>query len=145
MFKFKLEPLLRHRKHVEENYQKELGVLHKSLAAEKEKLSTYKKKKADYVTALNQCRQGNHTASDIIPYYRYIDRISEEVEAQRSRVMEAKRLLDLKRMELIEAVKKRKTLDRLKDKEASAYRQMEDKQEQKAINDVATQQYFRRQ
>ena len=145
MFKFKLETLLRHRKHVEENYQKELSDLRKALVMEKEKLSAFKKKKADYFSALERCRQGKHTASDILPYYRYIDRISEEIETQRQCVMEVKRLLDLKRMELIEAVKKRKTLDRLKDKEASTYRQRQHRQEQKVMNDVATQQYFRKQ
>ena len=144
MFKFKLEPLLRHRKHIEENHQKELGALRKALVNEKQKLFDLKKKKADYVAALDQCRQGNHTASDILPYYRFIDRISKEIEIQRGQVIEAKRVLDLKRMELIEAMKKRKTLDKLKDKEASAYQQQQHRQEQKIMNDVATQQFFRK-
>jgi flagellar FliJ protein len=143
MFKFKLEPLLRYRQQIEETLQKELATLRQAIAKEKQILLVQKKKKTEYLATLDRFRHGHHTAAEVLPYYRFIDRISHDIERQRQRVRAVRRQLDVKRGELLDAVKKRKTIDRLKDKAAAAYRQQQQQQEQKMMNDVATQQYFR--
>jgi len=51
---------------------------------------------------------------------------------------------DIKRSELIEAMKKRKTLDRLKEKEMKAFNYSEMKVEQDMMNEVAANQFIRK-
>ena len=59
---------------------------------------------------------------DIILYRNYIARLSEEIEVQTVSIREAAKQVNLKRDELIGMVKKRKTLEKLKEKDQLAYR-----------------------
>jgi flagellar FliJ protein len=63
------------------------------------------------------------------------------MEAQRQNVLEAERDFNLKRQDLIAAMKKRKTLDRLKEKGLQAYEQEQFKKERSFMDEVASRQF----
>ncbi len=141
MYRFNLEPLLNHRRYQEEVLQKELAGLKIRLAAEKDKLWVLRQKKRQYVQQLQEKQTDGGPASEIKLYVDFVDQLSKETQAQRQNVLEAERHFNLKRQDLIAAVKKRKTLERLKEKGLQAYQQEQFKKERSFMDEVAGHQF----
>ncbi len=141
MYRFNLEPLLNHRRYQEEILQKELADLKKRLAAEKDKLWVLRQKKRQNVQQLQEKQTDGGPASEIKLHVDFVDQLSKETEAQRQNLLEAERHFNLKRQDLIAAVKKRKTLDRLKEKGLQAYQQEQFKKERSFMDEVAGHQF----
>jgi len=141
MYRFNLESLLNHRRYQEEVLQKELAGLKIRLAAEKDKLWVLRQKKRQYVQQLQEKQTDGRPASEIKLYVDFVDQLSKETEAQRQNFLEAERHFNLKRQDLIGAVKKRKTLDRLKEKGLQAYQQEQLKKERSFMDEVAGHQF----
>jgi flagellar FliJ protein len=144
MYKFNLESLLNHRKYTEEIRQKELAESKRLLSDERKKLRDYKIEKEKYWTQLQQKQKKGNPVSEIRVYLDYIQRLSKDIEDQRQRVLAAKKKNDQMRMALIEAMKKRKILDKLKAKGIKEYRQMTRKKEQDFMNEIAVNQHNRK-
>lgn len=141
MFKFNLQPLLNHRRYLEEVLQKELAQFRKRLIAEQNKLRHLKEKKREYSQRLQQRQQINGTVSDLILYLRYLDRLSTELEHQHRQVVAAEKNFKNKRNDLIEIMKKRKVLEKLKENRSKAYQQQMLKNERKFMDEVAAKQF----
>ncbi len=144
MYKFNLESLLNHRKYTEEIRQKELAESKRLLSDERKKLRDYKIEKEKYWTQLQQKQKKGNSVSEIRVYVDYIQRLSKDIEGQRQRVLAAKKKNDQMRMALIEAMKKRKILDKLKAQGIKEYRQMTQKKEQDFMNEIAVNQHNRK-
>ena len=142
MFKFNLQPLLNHRRYLEEVMQKELAQSRKRLTAEQNKLRSLKEKKREYSQRLQQRQKVNGTVSELILYLRYIDRLSTELERQHRQVIVAEKDFKTKRKDLIEIMKKRKVLEKLKENRLKAYRQQMLKHERKFMDEVAAKQFI---
>ena len=121
MYRFKLEALLNHRRHEEEICQKELARCQRILAEEQEKLRHTKLLKRENVIALQARQKKSINVSDIILYLNYIAQLSKKIEEQILCVREAAKKVNQKRNELIGIMKKRKTLEKLKEKDWLAY------------------------
>jgi flagellar FliJ protein len=141
MYRFNLESLLNHRRYQEEVFQKELAGLKIRLTAEKDKLWVLRQKKRKYVQQLQEKQTGGRQASEIKLFVDFVDQLSKEMDAQRQNVLEAERDFNLKRQDLIAAMKKRKTLDRLKEKGLQAYEQEQLKKERSFMDEVASRQF----
>jgi len=144
MHRFTLEALLNHRRHQEEVCQKELARTERLLAAEKAKLRRLKNEKRDNIQKLQIKQKEKINVSDIILSVNYIQQLSEKSEEQIKRVLEATQTVNQKRGELITLVKKRKTLEKLKEKEWLAYQQKMMQNERKFMDDVASTRYARK-
>ena len=141
MFKFNLQPLLNHRRYQEEVLQKELAQFRKRLVAEQNKLRHLKEKKREYSQRLQQRQKVNGTVSDLILYLRYLDRLSTELEHQNQQVIAAEKDFKNKRNDLIEIMKKRKVLEKLKENRSKTYQQQMLKNERKFMDEVAAKQF----
>ena len=141
MYNFNLEPVLKHRKLVEENLQKELAVLKLSLVNEREKLQTYKESRSKFLVELHRKQEEGTTISDVFLYLPFIEQLSKDIEKQKKNVLELENDVEQKRQDLVEATKKKKTLEKLKDKGLKAYKQEMIKNEQKFLNEVAVNQF----
>ena len=141
MYRFNLEPLLNHRRYQEEVLQKELAGLKIRLAAEKDKLWVLRQKKRKFVQQLQEKQIDGRPASEIKLYIDFVDQLSKEMIAQRQNVLEAERNFNLKRQDLIAAMKKRKTLDRLKEKGLQAYAREQIKKGRSFMDEVAAHQF----
>ena len=141
MYQFKLEPLLNHRRYQEEILQKELADLKKRLQAEQHQLRNLRTKKRRNVQLLAARQRKSRPASELKLYVDYIDHLTVELTVQAERVMEAQRRFDAKRRELMAAMKKRKVLEKLKEKGQRAYEQTQLKKERALLDDVAGHQY----
>ena len=141
MYRFNLEPLLNHRRYLEEVLQKELANLKIRLVAETDKLWVLREKKRKTALQLQEKQTDGRPASEIKLYVDYLEQLLKEVEAQRKKVLEAERLFRLKRQDLVVAMKKRKILDRLKAKGLQAYEQEQLKKERNFMDEVAGHQF----
>jgi flagellar FliJ protein len=141
MYRFNLESLLNHRRYQEEILQKELAGLKVRLAAEKDKLWVLRQKKRKTVQQLQEKQTDGRPVSEIKLFVDFLDQLSKQMEAQRENVLEAERHFSLKRRDLIAAMKKRKTLDRLKEKGLQAYEQGQFKKERSFMDEVAGRQF----
>lgn len=143
MYRFSLEPSLNHRKFLEEQLQRELAALQRLLMQEQEELLSYYEAR-DQVLAGLQKKQGEHaTVSEILVYLTFLDQLANDLEKKKGEVTEIEDRLEAKRNDLLKAIKKRKSLDRLKERGNEAFRQEENKREQLFVNEVAISQYHR--
>ena len=138
MHQFKLEALLNHRRHLEDICQKELAESERLLADEKGKLSRWKKEKRDNIEILQVKQKQKINVSDIVLSVNYLQRLSENIEVQKQCVREATKKVNQRRQELIIIVKKRKTLEKLKEKDRLAYQQKLMQNERKFMDEVAS-------
>ena len=144
MYRFKLQALLNHRRHQEEVSQKELAEAQRKLSAAQEHLRRLRNDKRDNVQVLQDRQTELHTTTNIKIYLKYIEQLSREIEEQREQVSNASRDVRQKRADLITIVKKRKTLERLKENERLAYQQKMMQTERKFNDEVATARHFRK-
>jgi flagellar FliJ protein len=136
MFNFSLESVLNHRRLVEENIQKELALLQMSLVDERNILRTYEKTRKKLVGEF-QCKQKERTTiNNALLYLPFIDRVSMDIDKQKKTVLEFEEKVEKKRLELVEASKKKKTMEKLKEKALNTYKQGLIKTEQDFLNEV---------
>ena len=143
MYRFKLQSLLSHRRHQEEVCQKELADAQRNFSTAQEHLRRLKKDKRDNVQKLQIRQKERHSTSKILIYINYIEQICRDLEAQREQVSIASQDVRHKRDDLIDVVKKCKTLEKLKEKERLAYQQKMMKDERKFNDEVAATRHIR--
>jgi flagellar FliJ protein len=141
MYEFNLEPLLNHRRYQVEVLQKELADLKIRLDAEKDKLWRLRQKKRKTVLLLQEKQTDGRPAAEIKLYIDFVEHLSKKMQAQKQNVKEAERNYSLKRQDLVAAMKKRKILDRLKEKGLQAYEQEQLKKERNLMDEVAARQF----
>jgi flagellar FliJ protein len=141
MYQFKLEPLLNHRRYQVEVLQKELADLKMLLEAEKDKLWLLRQKKRKTLLLLQEKQTDGRPASEIKLYIDFVEQVSEKMETQKQNVLEAERSFSLKRQDLVAVMKKRKILDRLKEKGLQAYEQEQLNKERNLMDEVAAHQF----
>ena len=144
MYKFTLQSLLNHRKHIEENLDRELGHIKRSVNNEKRKLENIIKNKIKSTKELQKKQGDGKKVNEIILCFNYLDKLSKDIDKQKRCLKDVEKEYDIKRSELIEVMKKRKTLERLKEKEIKAFNYSEMKVEQDIINEVASNRFIRK-
>ena len=142
MYRFKLEPLLNHRRYQEEVLQKELVALKMRLLAEQDQLQALKKRKRRYLQQLLSKQKKGRPASEIKLYVDFVDHLTAELEAQHQKVADAQQSFDQQREALVAAMKKRKVLEKLKEKGRQAYEHTQRKKERELLDEVAGHQYI---
>jgi flagellar export protein FliJ len=143
MYRFNLQPLLNHQRFIEEQHQKELAEIRQRLGEQTEMLEQLLRREATMTAQLKEKHSGTLSSDDLILYRHYFDRLREEVDRQRKLIRETQRCFRVKQEELLEAVKKRETLEQLKEKGLSAYREKLQRREQADLNEVALNAYNR--
>ncbi|MBN2467889.1 MAG: flagellar export protein FliJ [Deltaproteobacteria bacterium] len=136
MPKFTLEPVLTHRKYLEENLQKELAASKRLLAEELQKLSSYKSIKNKIVQRLHQKTSQNVSVSELLLHVGFVDKVSKDLKRQEERVVIIENEVNQKRDGLMEAMKNKRMLEQLKGRRTKLYREEVLKGEQKFYNDV---------
>jgi flagellar protein FliJ len=136
-FKFTLEALLNHRLHHEEIIQKELAVCGCRVRDEKSILTGIQQDKDKAITEIHQKQLRGIAISEHILYANYLEGLARNLVIQQEKVKESEKKYAQKRDDLIEAVKKRKTIENLKEKGLAAYSRKLLKLDQDFLDEVA--------
>jgi len=144
MYRFKLQALLNHHRHQEEVCQKELAEARRDLTDAQEKLRRIKDDKRENIQKLQVRRKERHNVSNILIFTNYIEQLSRDIEAQMQQVRKASKNVTQKRDNLITLMKKRKTLEKLKEKEWLEYQQKMMQAERKFNDEVTATRHIRK-
>ena len=83
------------------------------------------------------------TASEMLLFQRYFDQLAVNIADQKTKVATAAQLFEKRRTELVAALKKRKVLDKLKEKQMAAAAKKRLKQEQDFMNEMVVTRHAR--
>lgn len=141
MFKFKLEPVLALKEKVEENSKRELGVAiqHQEYLYQ-EKLKLIQEKKQAYEEA-QQRAQNIVDVKSLKLFNTYSTYMEQRIEKKGKQLEEADKQVKLKREVLLEAVKERKILNNLKERQEEIFIEEEKQGEQRITDDLVTYKY----
>ncbi len=128
---------MQHRRRIEEDCQRKLAAALGDLSTERRSLAGVEKSRDLARAELEKKLKSNLTASEMLLYQRYFDQLAFDVAAQKRKVAAAAQLFEKRRTALVAAFKKRKVLDKLKEKQMSAAVKKELKQEQDFMNEMA--------
>ena len=137
MYHFSLEPVLRHRKLIEEELQKETATTKRRLLSEQEKLLDLERAKNQCLRELQERQVEGIRALDISLYSDFIGQMTIQIGTQQKKISDIERNLAKKRNKLVQAMKARKTVEQIKKNRLSAYEKAVRLNEQKWIDEVA--------
>jgi len=144
MYRFKLQALLNHRRHQEEVCQKELAEAQRDLSDAQEKLRCIKRDKRDNIQKLQAMQNECHNASEVLLFINYIEQLSRDLDSQLQQAHSASKHVTQKRDNLIAIMKKRKTLEKLKEKGWLEYQKKMMQAERKFNDEVAATRHIRK-
>ena len=121
MFKFKLQSVLDYRLNIEEKILNEFSELKRELDRQKAMLEELKSERESMVAGLRNMKSQTIKAHDISSILVYVDRLRESEKQQKQVIQQIMEAVDKKRQELVEAVKNRKIMENLKDKQKEEY------------------------
>jgi flagellar FliJ protein len=136
-YAFKLEALRRYRQFQEDELQRALAA---AMGRKEEALAVvaaYQARLDQAATDLYLLQRNPTEVFQLEIYQRFMRRIDDEIADQNRNVEEIEVECRDIRGQLMEAMQKRKTLERLKEKELSAYMEELSREEQKFINEIA--------
>ena len=137
MYRFPLESVLIHRQFIVETLQKDLAETEIELIGEKRTLNTLEKTVAGCAKNLDSRREKEMTPLENRLYIDYLDRLTGDARKQAERIASLEKERDAKRVVLGEAMKKQKTMERLKEKGHKEYERKTARQERTAMSEVA--------
>lgn len=136
-YQFKLEALRRYRQFQEELQQKELSdaiKIHDQIVNEMQ-MKVGQRTKTEQELKTHQCT--NATAPLISLYENYLKKMDADIDLQRQKVVAVKEMCDEKRNQLLDAMKKRKALERIKEKDFEKYLTTLERKEAAFVNEIA--------
>lgn len=122
MFYFKLQTLLDYKKQLEKKQTLEFATIKRCLDHEKEALKKVKQARTDLTAKLEKMGKGALCTADISVYLSYIHHMKEREDRQKEVVGKIEKELEAQRRKLINASRKRKIIETVRDKKLEEYR-----------------------
>jgi flagellar FliJ protein len=138
---FKLEALRRYRQFQEDELQRELAEVTQRKALAQSKLHDSMEKLKQAQEALYRQQSDSTEGCQLAIFPRYLQRMTQTIDVQQQQVTAIEHECSAIRQALIDAVQKRKTLEKLKENELKAYLAELSQAEQKFISEIAINRY----
>ena len=140
-FHFRLENVLRVRGVEEEAKKRDFGVARQKVQNEKNRLDDICREIREH-DLLAEGRKGRPlNAQELIIHHRYSTQLEQKRESQLKLLKQAEDALAVRRNELVEATRRKKTLERLRERALREYEQAENKEEQNILDEMTIQKY----
>lgn len=144
MFIFKLQSVLDYRRNIEEKILNEFSEKKRELDAEQQKLKQLIKERIDIIDELRKMQNKSLHADDIGNRVSYIEQLRKNELVQRKAISQVEAQLEAKRSELLDAVKKRKVMEKLKERHTEEYESNVRAYEQRDSDEMSVLKYGRR-
>jgi len=141
-YRFKLESLLKYRQLSEDKLRQELAIKMQNLRRCEKKLSFMRSEKKRYAVEFNQVQSSGVRGNRIFVYRNYLSGMTKQIEQQEIKRMESKKEVDEAQKDYLEARKKLKSVEKLKEKDFQRYLDEMKIFERKALDEIATTQYI---
>ncbi len=143
MYKFNLQVLLDYRTRIEEGLQIELSHLRRELDNVKQLLLSYQREKSYYEDELVKKEEKEIDLEEGLLYRDYLRGMRIRIAEQRELVAKAKIDFEKKQKELLEATKKRKVLEKVKEKDRKRFMVALERKERIMIDEMGIIKYQR--
>jgi len=137
-FIFRLQGLLKIKEKIEDRKRQEYGLAVAEAEREKQKKQDILYKKEEKVVEFRQHIDEIINAGSHDSYNNFIEFLKEEVARQEKVVMEAQKEVDKKRQELVEAMRERKTLEKLSERKYEEFLIEQKLAEQKITDEIVS-------
>ena len=144
MYRFRLQPVLDHRQFVEDNLKKELAEIKQQLLNAQQQLDALNRKAMKTASALKQEQRNGLSSDQVVSYHAYLQRLSDRISQQQMLASEIESKASEKQAVLLEAVKKRQILEKLKDQGLDRYNRVMLKKEMAFLDEIAVNQFARK-
>lgn len=145
MVAFRLEPLLKYRQLQEEILEKALAEIRMQMERERERLARYRNRQEAAVVSFQQRQRGSSfDGASAQGYVDYLARLEDDIRQQRDQIERVRQRLDKKRLELQQAARNRKMIDKLKEKQRRRDTETRKRQERIFLDEVATNTFIRK-
>ena len=136
-YNFKLERVLNYKEDMETVKKGILGNINNKLSLEEEKLMNYNDNKDQLLKKKNEIQKKTDIRS--LKLYNYhLEIISKNIKKQEELINDINIELDKAKEELLEAVKEKKTLEKLKEKDFSEFKNELGKKQEKIIDNIVS-------
>jgi len=135
-FRFSLETLRRHRENLEQKARDELLRLTYNYQVELGRCNELRKKFQETLKEISIKRAENVAGEELEWFYLYLNRLTHEIQESTKRLDQLKSEVEAQKIVVVEAAKKRKTLDLMKAKKEKQFVFALEKQEQKEIDEL---------
>lgn len=144
MYTFKLQPVLDHRQFIEDDLKKELAEIKQQVLKARQQLDSLKRKEMNTATALKMQQKEGLSSDQVLAYHDYLKRLSDRIVEQDKITAEIETQELEKQDALLEAMKNRQILEKLKERGVDRYHQVMQKKEMNFIDEIAVNQFVRK-
>ena len=143
MYRFNLAVVLNYRKRIEEGLQMELSVTQRELESARQVFFAYQREKGFYEEELMKREAREVNIQESILYRDYLKGMDKKIKAQKEIVAKAKIAVDKKQEELLIATKKRKVLEKVREKDLQEYMDGLERKERIFTDEMGVRRYRR--
>jgi flagellar FliJ protein len=143
MYRFRYQTLLHHRRHEEEKLQKALAEKKNLLEAARGEVIRLRKSKRESLYRLQTVQHESRRVTEIALHLEYLAKLSRELGRRKVQLLAAQKAFQSKRTELLEALRRRKMLEKLREKDLRAHELESRRQETKFLDQIGVHQYLR--
>lgn len=143
-FEFQLEPLLKHRQMIEDEAQRALAMGMRERMILENELRRHQETIRDDKQLMGQALVGRVDVPRIRTHAIHVAQVAVRAQQIGFRMVELNRRIEKARVELVEAMKQRKAVELLKDKQFKRWKHEQDRRETAQLDELATQGYVRR-
>jgi len=144
MFQFTLQSVLDYRLNLDEKALHEFSAIKRYLGEQKNVLRSLINERESLINDLRNLRQTPLPAEYIAAMLRYVETIREREEKQKKTIEQIEEQVEKKRKDLVEAVKNRKVMENLKDRQAEEYKKNMNDTERKNMDEISILKFGRR-
>ena len=134
-FNFKLQKVLSYKKTVENQKKNQYGIIQQKLNREEDKLDNFNRHK-NHLENEKQLSAVKTKVGNLVMYNAYINDIMASIKVQENIVAKTKDELEEAKEEMVEALRDKKTFERLKENQYREYLYQLEKQEEKQIDSL---------
>ncbi len=143
-FTFRLETLLQHRIKIEEKERDKFALLRAGLLAEKDRKKKLCAQQAETLSELMLRKSCGSDSREIDWYYMFLNRLDLEIKRASERVAELENNVEAQKQVMIEASRRKQTIENLKQKRQREYFVAVDREDQKNIDEIVVTRFAQR-
>lgn len=136
-FKFRLNSVLEYRKQMEEEKKRELASAQRKVMGQELKIKSLKAEEEGSKTALKGILKGSFNIKEVLAQKRYIGGVEKDIAYSGAALARLKKEEDVKRLELVKAMKDKKALIKLKERKVKEYQYQSGLEDKKFLDEVA--------
>lgn len=137
-FQFKLSPLLSFRAYQERLAQQETAGAHKNVAQCRQMIQNLKQEHEQQSEQVHQILEKGTTAIRFLAYCQYLDSVENQIENEKSRKVQLKKILDEKITKLKKKSVEKKVMELYRDKLKDQYQKEFQKEQQKELDEISS-------